>query len=248
MLKNSKLSRYTVGKIIECFCVDIDASKTSLLLKLNRKTVNRYFMAFRQVIHSHQLLLKERIVGATEADKKFADSAKTGNLTGLGKKKPGLREPSVFGIYERDDYVYTEPVIGCPPTILHDLIRGRVCFENAVPAYGSREYDGLVDIRRGECFCINKAGQSAAKQAHTNGTEAFWSFTQRRLAKFNGVSRNFELHLKESEWRYNRTLPQLLTSLKLLLSKQSSDGLKRLHIAGTINVQSKQHSAVLIAH
>ena len=46
MFKNSKLSRYKVGKIIECFCIDIDAIKTALLLKLNRKTVNRYFRFF----------------------------------------------------------------------------------------------------------------------------------------------------------------------------------------------------------
>lgn len=32
-----------------------------------------------------------------------------------------------------------------------------------------------------------------------NGIESFWSFTKRQLAKFNGVSVNFELHLKESE-------------------------------------------------
>ncbi len=43
MFGNSKLSRYKIGKIIACFCIDIDATKTALLLKLNRKTVNRFF-------------------------------------------------------------------------------------------------------------------------------------------------------------------------------------------------------------
>ncbi|MEG6507306.1 IS1595 family transposase, partial [Nitratidesulfovibrio sp. 1201_IL3209] len=27
MFKNSKLSRYKIGKIAECFCIDIDATK-----------------------------------------------------------------------------------------------------------------------------------------------------------------------------------------------------------------------------
>ena len=57
MFENSKLSRYKVGKIIECFCIDIDAAKTALLLKLNRKTVNRYFLAFRRLIYLHQVSL-----------------------------------------------------------------------------------------------------------------------------------------------------------------------------------------------
>ena len=67
-------------------------------------------------------------------------------------------------------------------------------------------------------FRINKSRHFAEKSVHINGIEAFWSFTKRRLAKFNGVKQNFELHLKECEWRYNRALPQLL-SLKLLVAK-----------------------------
>ena len=30
---------------------------------------------------------------------------------------------------------------------------------------------------------------------HINGIENFWSFTKRRLAKFNGVKKHFDLHL-----------------------------------------------------
>lgn len=54
MFKNSKLSRYKAGKIITCFCIGIDATETALLLKLNRKTANRYFLAFRKQIYLHQ--------------------------------------------------------------------------------------------------------------------------------------------------------------------------------------------------
>lgn len=47
---------------------------------------------------------------------------------------------------------------------------------------------------------------------HINGIESFWSFTKRWLAKFNGVSVNFELHLKESEWRWKNSLMSLLAN------------------------------------
>ncbi len=42
MSGNSKLSRYKIGKIIECFCIDIDATKTALLLKLNRMMYRKF--------------------------------------------------------------------------------------------------------------------------------------------------------------------------------------------------------------
>ena len=47
--------------------------------------------------------------------------------------------------------------------------------------------------------------------------KAFWSFTKRRLAKFNGVTKNFDLHLKECEWRWNRNSDELSRELWGLL-------------------------------
>ena len=55
------------------------------------------------------------------------------------------------------------------------------------------------------------------KTISVNGIESFWSFTKRRLAKFNGTTKNFELHLKESEWRWNKTIPELIDSLTIIL-------------------------------
>ena len=54
---------------------------------------------------------------------------------------------------------------------------------------------------------------------HINGIENFWSFTKRRLAKFNGVKVNFVYHLKESEWRYKKKSEQLKRELVVLLKK-----------------------------
>jgi transposase len=46
MLKGSKISRYRILKVIDCYCLDLVASKTAVLLKLNRNTVNRYYGIF----------------------------------------------------------------------------------------------------------------------------------------------------------------------------------------------------------
>ena len=50
MKYNSKLSIYKVKKIIKCLLVEIDATKTAILLELNRNTINRWYNIFRQEI------------------------------------------------------------------------------------------------------------------------------------------------------------------------------------------------------
>ena len=54
MIENSKLSHYKIKKIIQCFCIDIPASKTALLLNLNRNTINYWYMIFREAIYDYQ--------------------------------------------------------------------------------------------------------------------------------------------------------------------------------------------------
>ena len=222
MFINSKLSRYKVGKIIECFCIDIDATKTALLLNLNRKTVNRYFSAFRSLIYICRLSQKEQIVGVVEVDESFFGPARVRGRPGPRKRGRGTLKQSVFGIYERDGAVYTELVTDCSAKTLQGIIRGKVSPESVIHSDGWRGYDGLVDVGFDKHLRINKSRHFAEKSVHINGIEAFWSFTKRRLAKFNGVKRNFRFHLKECEWRYSKTLPQLLTELKLLITKNKN--------------------------
>ena len=108
MCENSRLSRYKVGKIIECFCIDIDAARTALLLKLNRKTVNRYFLAFRRLIYLHQVSKKEQILGVVEVDESFFGPVRVRGRPAPRKRGRGTLKQPVFGIYELDGAVYTE--------------------------------------------------------------------------------------------------------------------------------------------
>ena len=219
MFKNSKLSPYKIGKIAECFCIDIDATKTALLLKLNRKTVNRYFLAFRTLVYIHQVSQKEKILGVVEVDESFFGPARVRGRPGPRKRGRGTLKQPVFGIYESHGSVYTELVPDCSATTRQSIIRGKISPESVIHSDGWRGYDGLVDVGYDKHFRINKTKHFAEKTVHINGIEAFWSFTKRRLSKFNGVKKNFELHLKECEWRYNKSLTILVTELKKLVSK-----------------------------
>ena len=51
MIPYSKLSNSEIKKIIQCFCIDVDATKTSKLLGLNGNTIDRYFKLLREIIY-----------------------------------------------------------------------------------------------------------------------------------------------------------------------------------------------------
>jgi transposase len=68
MLKGSKISRYRILKVIDCYCLDLEASKTAVLLKLNRNTVNRYYGIFRRLVAAHQAKEFRLLTGVVEVD------------------------------------------------------------------------------------------------------------------------------------------------------------------------------------
>ena len=222
MFKHGKISPYRVKKIVTCFCIDIDATKTAQLLGLNRKTVNRYFGIFRILIHAHQTEEKAQFVGVAEVDESFFGPARVRGRPGPRKRGRGTLKQPVFGIYERDGRVYTEIVADCSAKTLQDIIRGRVDPECVVHSDGWKGYDGLVDVGYDKHFRINKSQHFALHGVHINGIEAFWSFTKRRLSKFNGIKKNFDLDLKECEWRYNKPLDQLIKELLTLIKKNKT--------------------------
>lgn len=94
----------------------------------------------------------------------------------------------------------------------------KVSTETIVHTDKWRGYDGFVDVGFDKHRRINHTDEfSDGLGNHINGIENFWSFTKRRLAKFSGVKVNFELHLKESEWRYKKKPEQLYQELIILL-------------------------------
>ena len=219
MKRYNRLSKHKVTKIIRCFCLDIDASKTAELLRLNRKTINRYYGLFRQAIYARQMDEFLAYCGEIELDESyFGRSRIRGNKVKLKRGRGTLKQP-VFGIFERHGRVYTEVVPDCKKATLQAIIKGRVALESAIYTDGWRGYDGLVDVGYDRHLRVNHGNHefSAGHGVHINGIESFWSFTKRRLTKFNGVKVNFHLHLKESEWRWNKTTDIMVKQLTKMM-------------------------------
>jgi len=112
IVKSSKLSDLKIKKLIWCFCVDVEASKVSLIVYLNRNTVNRFYKIFPTLIYYHQQKeFKRTITGEAECDEAHFGAKR---LKGVpGKRGRGTHKQPVFGIYEINGRVYTEIVPNC---------------------------------------------------------------------------------------------------------------------------------------
>lgn len=214
---NKPISAYKFKKIVSCFCLDLTATQTSLLLGVNRNTINKYFNIFRQRIYQYQITAMQQFVGEIELDESYFGPRRIkGQATKRGR---GTHRQPVFGIFERHGRVYTEIVPDCSLKTLRAIITGRIDLTSVLYSDSWRGYDGLVDVGYDKHFRIkhHKDEFSNKKGVHINGIESFWSYTKRRLTKFNGVKKNFSYHLKECEWRWSKSHKTLESELLNLL-------------------------------
>lgn len=206
MLKHAKISRYTLKKIIKHFCVDVSATSAAKLLGLNRNTINRYYLIFREAIYDHQMEKFHLMFGEIELDESYFGARRKRGFKGKLKRGRGTLKQPVFGILQRNGEVYTEIIPNCKKKTLQAIIRGKVAQDSIIYSDGWRGYNGLVDVGYDKHYRVTHSKNEFSKGngVHINGIENFWSFTKRRLNKFNGVKVNFPYHLKECEWRYSK--------------------------------------------
>ena len=206
---------------MQAFAVDLTATQTAQLLGLDRKTVNRYHGLFRKAIHAHQTRQIAALVGTIECDESYFGADRPRGVIGPRKRGRGTRKQPVFGIFERGGRVFTEIVPNVTAKTLQGAIRGKVSVQSIVVTDGWRGYDGLVDVGFDKHLRIKKYRKEGNPftdgTVHINGIESFWSYTKRRLARFNGVKANFELHLKECEWRWGKDPDTIIAELRRLM-------------------------------
>lgn len=121
IVKSAKLSNFKIKKIIWCFVWDIDVTRTSLILNVNRNTVNRYYKLFRILVYQKQQKEFNKI---TRDDVQINEDCFGGKRKrGVhGKRGRGTDKKPVFGIYEKDGKVYTEIIPNCKRKILQTIM------------------------------------------------------------------------------------------------------------------------------
>ncbi len=214
----SKISEAKFREIIRYFIADIEAKKIAEFTKLNRNTINRYLKALREKIAEY-CELESPFSGEVEVDESYFGARRVKGKRGRGANGKTI----VFGLLKRHGKVYTEIVSNCSKATLQDIIRGKVNPETVIHSDGWRGYNGLVDLGyKKHCRVDHGKNEFVRGRSHINGIESFWGFAKTRLAKFRGMSKkNFYLHLKECEFRFNYRKENLYAKMLKIIKNSS---------------------------
>ena len=199
------LSERKFRELLRLFAADVPALASADLTGLNRNTVNRYFRLFR-----------ERIAEICERQSPFQgevelDESSFGARRARGRRGRGAFGKTImFGLLKRGGMVYTRIVPDVSRKTLPAVVERRVDKESIVYTDGFSSYDGLVDWGYRRHYRVNHGADEFVERGnrrnHVNGIESFWGYAKNRLVKFQGIMRaDFNLHLKECEFRFNMT-------------------------------------------
>jgi transposase-like protein len=217
--KRSKISEPVFRHIIKCFALDLTATETAQLSPVSLRSVTVIFDKLRGKI-ANWSLQEAPFTGTIEVDESYFGPRRI-----PGKRVRGASGKTiVFGIFKREGKVYTEIVPNARKKTLQRIIRGKISSVSIIHTDGWRGYDGLVDVGFDKHYRVHHGqDEFANSSSHINGIESFWSFAKRRLAQFNGISKNkFYLHLKETEFRFNHRNDNLY---QILLKRLREDPL-----------------------
>lgn len=198
----SHISERKFREILKYFSQDFDATKTSFLTHLSRKTINRLYQKFRVRIYQleENIISSDKLHGEIEIDESYFGARRVRGKRGRGAKG----KVPVIGLLKRNGKMYVQIVENCRRRELMPVIKGKILEESTIYTDGWKSYDGLV-LNGYKHYRIHRHKNEFARgKNHVNGIESFWSYTKRRLLKFNGIRKNkFLLHLKESQFRWN---------------------------------------------
>jgi len=220
-LIGTHISEKKFKEILKEFCLDSTASETALRTAISRKTIDEIFMLIRKRIFI--LTIKnnqEKISDEVEIDESYFEAKRVRGKRGRGAKG----KIPVFGILKRNGEVHTTIVKNCSKKSLLPILKGKVLEGTRVYSDGWTPYDGLV-YNYDHYRVYHSQNEFARGKNHINGIESFWSWSKRRLSKFNGIrSKYFPLHLKECEWRFNNRNKNMY---QILLKECKNNPLRR---------------------
>ena len=216
--KGRHISKAKYVILFRSFIADIPASKAALIANVNRKTADRYYKIYRQVII--QAAIRERqaikLFNGIEVDESYFGPKRIKGKRGRGAGKKIV----VLGILKRHGRIYTTVISSTERQEIMPIIRKVVQAGSDIYTDGWKSYSALAVLGYNHKKVKHKDNEFVNKRdrkIHINGVESYWSWLKRRLVKFNGIRRDrFKEHLLESEWRFNHRY-NLAKELKKLL-------------------------------
>lgn len=216
--KCAHISRRKFDTIFDCFVEDIPSSKAANIAHVNRNTSDRYYNIFRRIMYDAAIeeRLSVKLVNGIEVDESYFGPKRVRGKRGRGAGDKTI----VFGLLKRQGKVYAEIVTRAAKEELMPIIRRVVESGSDIYSDGWRSYDALAVYGYNHKKVKHNENEFARPDGtHINGVESFWSWTKRRLAKFNGIKKSkFKEYLLESEWRFNHRVT-LHKDLRKMLRK-----------------------------
>lgn len=214
--KNTRFSEEKIYKIIDYFSDDLTAEFCSQKLWIWRKTINDWYGYFRKAIFWYSISeFKEKFNWEIEADESYFWPKRIK----WKRWRWAWMKTIVFWLLKRNWKVYTEIILDAKAKSIVPIIRWKVEVWSEINTDWWKAYDWLVDVWFDKHYRVHHWENEFARwKQHINWIESFWSFTKRRLIKFNWIKKEyFYYHLKESEFRYNCRITK--TDFKKMLVK-----------------------------
>ncbi len=201
-IKRQRISERKFSLLVKCFALDVTATQTAKLIDLNRNTVNRYYAVLRSLVITTAVLERqqEKITNGVEIDESYFGPRRQRGKRGRG----ATRKIVVLGLLKRNGNVYAQIIPDASHQEILPIIRATVRSGADIYTDGWRSYDALAVYGYNHKKINHQKNEFAHEDIHINGVESFWSWTKRRLNKFNGIPKQlFGRNLLESEWRFN---------------------------------------------
>lgn len=202
--RKSRLSKSKQDKLVEHFVAGTTARCAGSLVGVNFKTAAYYFRRLRVLIsHYTEQAASKAFSGEIEVDESYFGGHRKGN-----RGRGAVGKVPVFGLLKRGGKVYTQIIPDAKATTLVPIIEKKVIPDSIVYSDCWRGYNTL-DVTDFKHYRINHSKLFADRKNHINGIENFWNRAKRHMRKFNGIPKEqFQLFLKECEWRFNNPDPR----------------------------------------
>jgi len=200
--KKSRIWDAKIRDIVRCFSKDFTTNEAEEFLNLNNKTIQDWYRYIRKALAWYSEAEKqEKFNWEIEMDESYFWPTRVR----WKRWRWAWMKTIVFWLLKRNWKVYAEIIPDAKAKSIMPIIRWKVEAWSEINTDWWKAYDWLVDVWFDRHYRVHHwANEFARWKQHINWIESFWSFTKRRLNKFNWIKKEyFYYHLKESEFRYN---------------------------------------------
>ena len=190
--------------VLKLFAEDLTAVQAAEITGLNRNTINLWFSRIRAKIYD--MALHETLHDATnvQMDETFFECSRKF----YKKFNQPTEEKAVLGIIDSDNRVRIELIEKVNHACILPIIFDTCAKDAAIFTDGHTVYKCLSRLGYKHSFVSHLDDEFARYEngicITTNRIEGFWGCLKVRLVKFRGIRlEDYQIYLKESEWRYN---------------------------------------------